>query len=170
MKTVRASAFKHLQSVLHRFYPLPEALLGYLFGVLTAALTVGAPVEYDPLPFRDALFAALAAELPFYVLSAILVLLRPTRQAGSVLVLLKGACCGFGAEHLLFCIRPLVYFSYVVVSILQTALYACPIRCAAEQLGDRKLSNGAMVDYLLRWLFYSGCALLLTPLKYLNRF
>lgn len=153
-----------------RFYPLPEALFGYLLGILTAALSTDIPVGYNPLPLKDALAAALTAELPLCVLSAALLLFRPMRPIGALLVLFRSACCGYGAEHLLFSTNTFVYFGYIGVSVLQTALYACPIRYAVDRMSGRALPKNALLDYLLRWLFYSGCALLLTPLKYLSGF
>lgn len=163
---MKKTSFARISGFFRRFYPLPEAFLGYLVGILTAALSVETPIEYDPLPLKDALSSAFTAEIPFYIFSAVLLLFRPMRQAGALLALLKSACCGFGAEHLLFSTRPSVYFCYIGISILQTALYACPIRYAVNRLNERPLSKNTVLDYLLRWLFYSGCALLLFPLKF----
>lgn len=163
-----------LRSILRRFYPLPEAFLGYLFGILFAAvMMVGkAILHYTPLPLPSALTDALAAELPFWFAAALLPFVRPQESVGKCLVFLKAACCGYGAERLLPSGYPSVgYFRYVCISMLMTALYSCSIRHTVlrfddHRTADRTLLRQRTVDCLTRWLFYAGSALLLLPLKY----
>lgn len=163
-------SLERLFSALRRFYPLPDALVGYLFGSFAAALSIDSPaVPYAPLPLNEAIIEALSAELPFWIAAALLVLIRPVVSAGRLLIFLKAACYGFGAEMLLPAAYPSFgYFRYVCISLLLTALYACPIRYAADTFGGNlqnpsKLTFG---DYWVRWLFYAGSAVLLLPLKY----
>lgn len=164
-------------SFLRRFYPLPEALLGYLFGIFAAALSVGGVISvYKPLPLREALPEALASELPFWVAAALLALIRPVLNGGRLLVFLKTACCGYGAELISRGSYPsLGYFQYVAVSLLIAALYTCLIRQAADSFANARLDRKAdaklkICDYLVRSLFYSGTAFLLIPLKYFTGF
>lgn len=180
MKTNRTSRLlpDRIRQILRRFHPLPEALLGYLFGILTAACTFSPTVVYAPLPMREALTEAISAELPFWIAAALLILFRPVSIGGKLLVFLKAAACGFAALSLLPSGYPSFgYFRYVCVSLLITALYACIIRQATDlRQSERKSPHThtgaihAIGDYLIRWLFYSGSAILLLPLKYFNGF
>lgn len=166
-----------LRALLRSFYPIPEALVGYLVGILAALPTLADPTGlYYPLPMKEALTEAASAELPFWIAAALLAFIRPVALCGSLLVSFKAASCGFGAATLLLSGEPsLLYFRYVVVSLLVTAIYACLIRQAADSSAGDKRSGKApskekIGDYLLRWLFYSGSALLLIPLKYFTGF
>lgn len=163
-------SFERLRRILRRFYPLPEALVGYLFGILIAARSIESPAAlYSPLPLKEALSDAISAELPFWFASALLVLIRPAVGSGRLLVFMKAACCGFGAELLLPWNYPAWdYFRCVCVSLMQIALYACPVRYAADRFGRgcQPPSALAVGDYWVRWLFYAGIAILLLPLKY----
>lgn len=156
---------------LRRFYPIPEALFGYLFGILFAALSAGEPMRYAALPLSDALPRALSAELPLLFAAALIALIRPVRVFGGALIFLKAAVYGFGAYVLASEFPTPEYYRYVCVSILLTALYACPLRHAAECFSaDRRYDRRTVVNYLLCWLFYSGVALLVLPLRYAGSF
>lgn len=170
LKNKRAfDSLGRLSARLNTLYPLPEALVGYLFGILFAALSIGsAPTVYEPLPMKDALTEAISAELPFLAAAALLVFLRPTAAAGKLLILIKAACCGFGAELILASAYPTAaYYRYVLASLVNVAVYICLVRQARDLFSARRPADRRTVcDYLIRWLFYSGIALLLLPLKY----
>lgn len=160
---------ERLNGVLRRFYPIPEALIGYLFGIFFAAFTVGQPQTYLPLALGSALRQALAVELPLFFAAALLALIGPVRSVGGALIFIKSACYGFGALVLASDFPSFGYYRHVCVSIVQTALYACPLRHAADCFSsDRQSGRRGAVNYLLCWLFYTGCALLLLPLKFIS--
>ncbi len=178
LKTKRTfSSLDRLNALLRRWYPLPEAFIGYLFGILTALCSLdGLTALYRPLPLKEALPEALTAELPFWFAAALLALIRPVVAGGRLLVFLKAATCGHGALMLLSGSYPSFdYFRYVALSLLITALYLCLIRQAADLFDNRSRSDQGMAwqsvcDYLIRSLFYFGSALLLLPLKYFTGF
>lgn len=178
MKTKRTfSSLDRMNALLRRWYPLPEAFVGYLFGILTALCSLDdLTALYRPLPLKEALPEALTAELPFWFAAALLALIRPVIAGGRLLVFLKAATCGYGALMLLSGGYPSFdYFRYVALSLLTTALYVCLIRQAADLFGNRQCPDkgkaGLLIcDYLIRSLFYFGSALLLLPLKYFTGF
>lgn len=171
---MKSTLILSLRRILDRFYPLPEAFLGYLFGILFAAVRMlGKPIpHYSVLPLASALTDALSAELPFWAAVALLPLFRPAKSVGKALIFLKAACCGYGAERLLPSSYPSAgYFGYVGISILTVALCACSIRHTVflfdrHRTAENKRCRQPTAACLTRWLFYAGCALLLLPLKY----
>ncbi|MBQ8287299.1 MAG: hypothetical protein IJX76_00825 [Clostridia bacterium] len=168
MKVSRLTA---LRRTLRLADPLPTLIVGYLFGLITAAGAVrsdfvGVSVALtarSPLP---ALNAMLACELPI-VLAALFAGTTRFPILCKVPVFYRSLLWGFGSLcFYLSAGQSLLYFRYVLATGATLLPLCCLARLSSELASASQTPAGPrLFDHFGRCLFYLGLILLTLPLR-----